>query len=160
MPVDQDRYRSLIARAAFNAEYWRGTAQDLSSAQRVVVINGTLRFVPYGSVVGATMRAAADYTYRDNVPALVDATASFSLETLVYPCNGIVIADIKIRTTQGNRFIFQCAGQIFPVFVMIAIRAVNDTTRLARMLVGTTVFSQIIKKDIGGKRLCSFREPP
>jgi len=89
MPYDSDRARALIARAAFNAELWRGTVQDLSSVQRAMVINGTLRFVPYGSVVGVTMRTAADYAYRDNVPALVDATASFSLETLVYPCNGI-----------------------------------------------------------------------
>jgi hypothetical protein len=83
--VDQDRYRSLIARAAFNAEFFRGTIQDLSAAQRVMTFVGSPRWSKLASWPCLKQNAANDGAVSAVVASIVDTTQAFWVELLIVP---------------------------------------------------------------------------
>lgn len=80
MPVDQERYDLLIRRATFNAEFWRGTIQDLSAAQRAMSFVGA----PTWSRINGWPCLAVNATGTTSaaVPQVVDVTGSFTVEAL------------------------------------------------------------------------------
>jgi len=82
MPVDQDRYRSLIARAAFNAEFFRGTISDLSSAQRAMTFVGSPTWGRLNGFPILKKNAAADGTTSAAVAPVLDVTGSITFEGL------------------------------------------------------------------------------
>lgn len=83
MAVDQDRYRALIARAAFNAEFWRGTIQDLSPAQRAMSFVGAPTWGRINGNPCLSQRANADGVTRAAENPLIDVTGPFFVELCV-----------------------------------------------------------------------------
>lgn len=82
MPFDRDRYDDLVKRAAFNAEYWRGTIQDQSPARRPMTYTGSPKWCRVGSLVALEKRAAADGTTSAVIPPILDVTGAVTFEAL------------------------------------------------------------------------------
>ena len=108
MPADQDRYRSLIARAAFNAEFFRGTIQDLSAAQRAMTFVGAPSFGMINGLPCLKQNAAGDYTTSAAIPAVLDVTASWSIEALFSPGPGTIATILQqVGAANAGGFSFQ-----------------------------------------------------
>jgi len=82
MPVDNDRFQSLIRRAAFNAELWRGTVQDLSPAQRAMAFVGAPTWSRINGWPILKQNAVGDGATSGNVANIVDVTTPFWLECI------------------------------------------------------------------------------
>jgi len=82
---DQDRYRSLIARAAFDCSFYKGTIQDQSAAQRAMAFVGAPTFSRCNGLPCLKQNAAADGATSGNIAAVVDTTQPFWCEALIDP---------------------------------------------------------------------------
>ena len=85
MPVDQDRYQSLIRRAAFRAEYFRGTIQDLSPAQRAMAFVGAPTWSRINGWPCLAQNAINQGSTSGAVAAFLDVTGSVWFEAVVQP---------------------------------------------------------------------------
>ena len=102
MAFDQQRYSRLIASAAFNAEFFRGTIQDQSSRGLAMTfagaptwtrVNGKPAISQAGSSANYVLSTAA-------VASLVDLTGTFSLELLF--CASAIERDRPIQQIDGT----------------------------------------------------------
>jgi len=82
MAFDQNRYFSLIQRAAFDASFYKGTIQDLSSAQRAMSFVGAPTFGRVNGHPCLKQNATGEGCTSGAVLGVVDMAASWTIETL------------------------------------------------------------------------------
>lgn len=82
MPVDTARYNSLISRAAFNMEAWRGTYQDLSANRLAMTAVGTPTWGVVNGLPCLKQGTVGDGATSATVQRIVDVTGSFTVEWL------------------------------------------------------------------------------
>jgi len=104
--MNWDRYNSLISRCSFNAEFFRGTWQDLSPAQRTMTPVGSPSFGKLAGWPCLKQNAAADGTTSAVVPAVVDLAGSWSAEAILIPGPGTTL-NIITQLGAGNAGGFQ-----------------------------------------------------
>jgi hypothetical protein len=80
MGYDQDRYNSLISRAAFDCSFYKGTWQDLSPARRTMTAVGSPSFTMVNGLPALRQNAVGDGSTSAVVPAIVDPSGAFSIE--------------------------------------------------------------------------------
>jgi hypothetical protein len=80
MPFDVQRFVSLRERAVFNGEYWRGTMADLSPSQYTMSITGAPSWSQVNGLPVIQCPNATGPRTPAAVNAVVNATASFSIE--------------------------------------------------------------------------------
>jgi len=84
MPFDQNRYSSLIQRAAFDASFYKGTIQDLSSAQRAMSFVGAPSWAKCNGLPILRQNAAgAGAATTGAVASVINSTQPFWVECLV-----------------------------------------------------------------------------
>jgi len=133
MPYDSDRARSLIARAAFNAEFFRGTISDLSNAQRAMTFVGAPTWGMINGKPALRQNTAADLVNSAAVPAIVDVTADFSLEFVIEPHRfGDDTPDIIRQTNNGG---FYCFWHGFPAVQRFYLRLQTNAGATAREII-------------------------
>lgn len=119
MPFDSARAASLIARAAFNAEFFRGTIQDLSSAKRAMSFVGAPTWSRINGRPCLKQNAAGDGTTSGVVDNIVDVTAPFWVEALFTTTNpGAACYVLQQGAVAAGGFIFYWslgAGTLFRV---------------------------------------------
>lgn len=81
---DQERYRSLIARASLDYSFYKGTYQDLSSARRATTLTGCT-WTRCNNCAWLAQRADGDGTSTAAVAAVADMTGAFWIELLFNP---------------------------------------------------------------------------
>jgi hypothetical protein len=111
MPFDNARYQSLIERASFRFEPFRGTIQDLSSAQRTMSFVGSPSFCLVNGLPALRQNAAGDGATSGAVAAAVDVTGSYSIEIL----GGHMIDGIPIfgqGASNAGGFAFYYSGSV------------------------------------------------
>ena len=104
MAYDQNRYQSLIQRAAFNAEFFRGTIQDLSSAQRAMSFVGAPTFGRVNGHPCLKQNAAGDRVTSGAVPMAVDVLGDFFLEVTFSLSTGGQWANLLTQGGVGGGF--------------------------------------------------------
>lgn len=83
---DKARYQSLIERATFNCEFWRGTYQDLSPSRLAMTAVGTPTWGKVNGLPCLKQRASGDRVQSGVVPSVVDtATSSYWVESIWSP---------------------------------------------------------------------------
>jgi len=82
---DKDRYVSLVSRAAFNMEAWRGTYQDQSRNQLAMAASGSPSFTMVNVLPALTQNAAGDGAWSAATASIVDTTLPFWIEALIVP---------------------------------------------------------------------------
>jgi len=116
MAYDQNRYQSLIQRAAFNAEFFRGTIQDLSSAQRAMSFVGAPTFGRVNGHPCLKQNAAGDGVTSGNVANIVDVTSPFFLEAIfgVFPGDlPCYIIQQGVATFGGFIWYWSASGRLY-----------------------------------------------
>jgi len=98
---DVDQYQSIVGRATFNCEFWRGTIQDLSYNRLTMTSTG--RLTRYGSYQKFSGGQAASTT---NPGSLVDLTGTFSVELLSQPPTSVIGSATFQQTSAVGGFYF------------------------------------------------------
>lgn len=84
MSYDQTRYQALVVRAALRWDFYTGTFQDQSLAQRATTLTGCT-WVRQNNAAWLAQRANGDGTATGTVAAIADMTGAFWIEVLFNP---------------------------------------------------------------------------
>lgn len=85
MPYDQDRYNSLISRAAFDCSFYKGTIQDQSPARRAMIFVGSPSFCLINGLPALRQNAAGSGAQSAAIPQILDLSGTVSIEAVYRP---------------------------------------------------------------------------
>ena len=104
MPLDQVRYSRLIASAAFDASFYKGTWQDLSRNGLAMTPVGNPSWARCNGRPCLKQNAAADCVTSAAVPMAVDVLGDFSLEVTFSLSTGGLWANLLTQGGVGGGF--------------------------------------------------------
>jgi len=90
MSFDTTKYNNLIARAAFDASFNKGTWQDLSRNKTATITNGPLMWSPISGQPALSMPVGIGVA-STAVPAILDVTQSCAIEVLLSRISSISV---------------------------------------------------------------------